>query len=168
MGETSTSNSKRSRRLKGVIDLPIKETGIFHLNHIWPGQRGRERTVLCRSPLRPGHGPVRNGVGHSVRGRPQPGDTCRNCGDEPLRSRMWNCEKYTDTPEAPRVMRGWVSIVTDGRNGVDVYLALRLNGKGVYRLLDTECDTSVVNRRVATNVPLKPPHRNYTPPTERR
>ena len=53
-------------------------------------------------------------------------------------------------------MRGWVSIVTDGRNGIYVYLALRLNGKGVYRLLDTECDTSVVSRRVVTDVPLKP------------
>ena len=52
-------------------------------------------------------------------------------------------------------MRGFVSIVTDGRNGVDMYLALRLNGKVVYGLLDTECDTSVVNRRVIPDLQLK-------------
>ena len=53
-------------------------------------------------------------------------------------------------------MRGSVSIVTAGRNGVDVYLALRLNGRGVYGLLDTGCDTSVISRRVIPNELLKP------------
>ena len=52
-------------------------------------------------------------------------------------------------------MGGSVSIVTDGRNGVDVYLALRLNGKIVYGLLDTGCDTSVVSRRVIPELQLK-------------
>ena len=53
-------------------------------------------------------------------------------------------------------MGGSVSIVTDGRNGVDVYLALGLNGRRVYGLLDTRCDTSVVSRRVMPNELLKP------------
>ena len=51
-------------------------------------------------------------------------------------------------------MRGSVNIVTDGRNGVDVYLALRLNEKIVYGLLDTGCDTSVVSRRVIPDLQL--------------
>ena len=51
--------------------------------------------------------------------------------------------------------RGSVSIVTDGRNGVDVYLAHRLNVKVVYGLLDTGCDTSVVSRRVISDLQLK-------------
>ena len=37
-----------------------------------------------------------------------------------------------------------------------VYLALFLNGRGIYRLLDTGCDTSVVSRRVIPNELLKP------------
>ena len=53
-------------------------------------------------------------------------------------------------------MEGSVSIVIDGRNGVDVYLPLRLNGRRVYGLLDTGCDTSVVSRRVVPDVHLKP------------
>ena len=53
-------------------------------------------------------------------------------------------------------MGGSVSIVTDGRNGADVYLSLRLNGRGVYELLDTGCNTSVVSRRVILNERLKP------------
>ena len=53
-------------------------------------------------------------------------------------------------------MRGSVSIVTAGRNGVDVYLALRLNGRGVYGFQDTGCDTSVTSRRVSPNELLKP------------
>ena len=52
-------------------------------------------------------------------------------------------------------MGGSVSIVTDRRNGVNVYLALRLNGKVVYELLDTRCDTSVVSRRVIPDIQLK-------------
>ena len=52
-------------------------------------------------------------------------------------------------------MEGSVSIVTDGRNGVNVYLALRLVGKVVYGLLDTGCDTSVVTRRVFPDLQLK-------------
>ena len=35
------------------------------------------------------------------------------------------------------------------------YLALRLNGKVVYGLLDTGCDTSVVSRRVIPGLQLK-------------
>ena len=53
-------------------------------------------------------------------------------------------------------MGGSVTIVTAGRNGVDVYLALRLNGRGVYGLLDTGCDTSIISRRVIPNELLKP------------
>ena len=52
-------------------------------------------------------------------------------------------------------MGGSVSIVTDGRNGVDVYLALRLNGKVVNGLLDIGWDTSVVSRRVIPDLHLK-------------
>ena len=44
-------------------------------------------------------------------------------------------------------MKGSVSIITDGRNEVNVYLALRL--------LDTGCDTSVVRRRVIPDLQLK-------------
>ena len=51
---------------------------------------------------------------------------------------------------------GSVNIITDGRNGVDVYLALVLGGRQVYGLLDTDCDTSVVSRRVIPNETLKP------------
>ena len=39
---------------------------------------------------------------------------------------------------------------------MEVYLALRLNGRGVYGLLDMGCDTSVVSRRVIPNELLKP------------
>ena len=46
--------------------------------------------------------------------------------------------------------------MTDGRNGVDVYLALVLGGRRVYGLLNTGCDTSVVSRRVIPNEMLKP------------
>ena len=53
-------------------------------------------------------------------------------------------------------MGGSVDIVTDGRNGVDVYQVLRLNGKEGYGLLDTGCDTSVVSCRVVPDVKLKP------------
>ena len=56
----------------------------------------------------------------------------------------------------PRVAGGSVNIVIDGRNGVEVYLALGLNGRRVYELLDTGCDTSVVSRRVILNEQLKP------------
>ena len=56
----------------------------------------------------------------------------------------------------PRTTGGSVSIVTDGRNGVEVYLALGLNGSGVYGLLITGCDTSVISRRVIPNELLKP------------
>ena len=52
-------------------------------------------------------------------------------------------------------MGGIVGIVTDGRNGVDVYLALRLNGKVVYGLLDTGCNMSVVIRRVISDLQLE-------------
>ena len=52
-------------------------------------------------------------------------------------------------------MGGSVSSVTAGRNGVDVYLALRLYRRGVYGLLDTGCDTSVVSRRVIPDLQLK-------------
>ena len=37
-----------------------------------------------------------------------------------------------------------------------MYLALQLHGRGVYGLLDTGCDTSVISRRVVPNEPLKP------------
>ena len=53
-------------------------------------------------------------------------------------------------------MTGSVSIVTTERNRVDVYLALNLNGRGVYGLLDTGCDTSFISRRVIPNELLKP------------
>ena len=80
-------------------------------------------------------------------GESRAGDTCRNCGERGHRERECRAaEERGNTPEAPRAMGGSVSIVTDERNGVDVYLALRLNGKVVYGLLDTGCDTSVVSR----------------------
>ena len=53
-------------------------------------------------------------------------------------------------------MRGSVSIVTDERNEEEVYLALRLNGRGVYVLPDTGCDAPVVSRRVIPNERFKP------------
>ena len=52
-------------------------------------------------------------------------------------------------------MSGSVNIVTDRRNGADVYLAFRLKGRVVYGLLDTGCDTSVVSRRLVPDVKLK-------------
>ena len=124
-----------------------------------PGERGRDRAVLSRSPLRfRVHQPVRamvlsrKGGGHRVRGRPQPGDTCRNCGERGHWARECRtAEEYRDTPKAPRAVGESVNIVTDGRNGVDVYLALRLNG-----LLDTGCDSLVISRRVTPNVKFKP------------
>ena len=57
-------------------------------------------------------------------------------------------------------MEGSVSIATDGRNGVEVYMTLGLNGKRVYGLLDTGCDTSVVSRGVIPNESLKPTTEN--------
>ena len=53
-------------------------------------------------------------------------------------------------------MGGSVSIVTAGRNGVNVFLVLRRIGRGVCRLLDAGCDTSVVSRRVIPDLRLKP------------
>ena len=89
--------------------------------------------------------PVRDGVGHRVCSRQQLGDTCRNCEERGHWARECRtAEKYRDTPEVPRVVDGSVSMVTDGRNGVDMYLALRLNGRVVHGLLDMGCDTSVI------------------------
>ena len=73
-----------------------------------------------------------------MRGTLQTGDTCRHCGERS----HWVCEcrtaeEFRDTSEAPRVVGGSVNIVIDGRNGVDMYLALRLNLRVVYELLDT-------------------------------
>ena len=51
---------------------------------------------------------------------------------------------------------GRVSQRHHGWNGVDVYLALGLNSRRVYGLLDTGCDTSVVSRGVIPNELLKP------------
>ena len=53
-------------------------------------------------------------------------------------------------------MGGSISIITDGRNGVDVYLALGLKGRRFYGLLDIGCDSSVVTRRIIPNELLKP------------
>ena len=39
---------------------------------------------------------------------------------------------------------------------MEVYLALGLKGRGVYGLLDTGCDTSVVSRRIISNELFKP------------
>ena len=52
-------------------------------------------------------------------------------------------------------MEGSVSIVTDGLNGVNMYLALSLNEKVVYGLLETGYDTCVVSRRVIPDLQLK-------------
>ena len=93
-----------------------------------------------------GRGPVRNIGGHRVRGGSRAGDTGRNCGQRGYWARECRAaEEHGNTLEASLAMVGSVSIVTDGRNGVDVYLELRLNGMVVYGLLDTRCDTSVVS-----------------------
>ena len=65
-------------------------------------------------------------------------------------------EEYGNTSAERRTAGGSVSIFTDGRNGVVVYLDLGLNGRGIYRLLNTRCHTSVVSRRVILNELLKP------------
>ena len=77
-------------------------------------------------------------------------------------------EEYGNMPVEPRVMGGSVNIVTDGWNGVDVYLALRLNGRRVYGLLDTGCDTSVASHRIVPNELLNRQYRNYSTPMERK
>ena len=68
-----------------------------------------------------------------MRSGPQPWDTCRNCG----RRGHWprecrGAEGYGSASADPQGMRGSVSMATDGRNGVEVYLVLRLNGRGDY------------------------------------
>ena len=68
-----------------------------------------------------------------MRGGSRAGDTCRNGGERGHWARECRAaEEHGNTPGAPRAMGGSDSIVTDGRNGVDVYLVLRLNGKVVY------------------------------------
>ena len=69
---------------------------------------------------------------------------------------MRGAEGYGSALADPQGIGGSVSIVTDGRNGVEVYLVLTLNGRGVDGLLDTGYDTSVVSRRVIPNERLKP------------
>ena len=85
-----------------------------------------------------GRGPSRNGGGHRVSGESRAEDTCRHCGERGYWARECKATvEHGNTPEAPRAMGGSVSIITDGRNGVDVYLALRLNEKVVCELPDT-------------------------------
>ena len=92
-----------------------------------------------------------------MRSGPQPGDTCRNCGGKGHWARECRtADEYGNMPAELRTAGGSVSIVTDGRNGVEVYLDLGLNGRGVYELLNTGCDTSVVSRRVIPNEQPKP------------
>ena len=92
-----------------------------------------------------------------MRSGPQPGDTCRSCGGKGYWARECRtAEEYGNIPVGPRTVGRSVSIVIDGRNRTEVYLALGLNGTGVYGLLDTGCDTSVVSRKVKLNELLKP------------
>ena len=124
----------------------------------WTGARSSflESAQDQREPALLGHCAVRNGGGHRVRGESRPGDTCRICGEWGHWARECRAaEEHRNTPGASRAMEGSVSIVTAGRNGVDVYQALRLNGIGVHGLLDTGCDTSVVSRRVIPDLQLK-------------
>ena len=77
-----------------------------------------------------GRGPVRSGEEYRVRDMPQPGDTCRNCG----RKGQWarecrGAEGYGSAAANPQGMEVSVSIVTHGRNEVEVYLALRLKAE---------------------------------------
>ena len=121
----------------------------------WPGASSSfpESAQVQLESAGLGRGPVQNGGGGH---RSRTGDTCRNCLERGYWAREYRAaEEHGNTPEAPRAMRGSVSIVTDGRNGVDVYLALRLNGKVVYGLLDTGYDTSVVSPRVIPDLQLK-------------
>ena len=125
-------------------------------------QCGRERAVPSRSPLRisanqPDWAVVSFGTEDDIECaadlEPEtPVETVEKgatgpANVEPLRSR--------NTLEASRAMGGSVSIVTDERNGVGVYLALRVNGKVIYGLRDTGCDTSVVSRRVIPDLQLQ-------------
>ena len=86
----------------------------------WPEER--------RSSLEPVHasrGPVRNEVGHQVWGGSQPGDTCRKCGGKGHWARECRtAQEYGYTPAERRTAGRSVSIVTDGQNGLEVYLAL--------------------------------------------
>ena len=108
-------------------------------------------------PVQAPRRPVRNGGGHQVRSGPQLGDTCRNCGGKDNWARECRtAQEYGNTPAERRTAGGSVSIVTYGRNGVEVYLAFGLKGRGVYGLLNTGCDTSVVSRKVIPNELLKP------------
>ena len=102
----------------------------------------RDRTRRRRSP-----GPRRTSTKHN----------CRNCGARGHWARECRITGERRTaPASGRNPGGSVSIVTAGWNGVNVYLALKLHGRGVYGLLDTGCDTSVISRRVIPNEPLKP------------
>ena len=92
-----------------------------------------------------------------MRGGPRLSDNCRNCEERGHWARECRAaEECRNTPALARNNGESVSIVTAERNGVDVYLALRLHGREVYGLLDTGCDTSVISRRVIPNEPLKP------------
>ena len=63
--------------------------------------------------------------------------------------------EYGSASEESRFVGGSISIVTNERNGADAYLPLSLNGRRIYGLLDTGCDTSVASRRVIPNELLK-------------
>ena len=69
-------------------------------------------------------------------------------------------EGYGSAAANPQEMGGSISIVTDGRNGVEMHLALRQNGREVYGLLDTGCDQSVISRSVIPKEVLKSTTKN--------
>ena len=115
-----------------------------------------EFAQVLRRSVGQGRGPVRNGGGYRACRRPQPGDTYRNCGRKGHWARKCRrAEEYESAPEELRFVGGSVSIITNGRNGTDTYLALSLNGRRIYELLDTGCNTSVISRRAIPNKLLK-------------
>ena len=137
--------------------------GIPHLSNVQQEKRGLGRAVLSRSQLK--FRVSRQSVLVVVQSGMEE-DTERVVTSTgwhlselwkkgPLGSRMQRSRGYGSTSADPQGIGESVSIVTDGRNGVEVYLALRLNGRGVYGLLDTWCDTSVISRRVIPNERLK-------------
>jgi hypothetical protein len=51
--------------------------------------------------------------------------------------------------------RQTAKVITNGSNGVEVYFTVNLNGKKIYGLLDTGCETSAIGRRLILNELLR-------------
>ena len=103
------------------------EIEISHLNHVRQEQRGLRSAVLFPSPLRFRVDPSGTKKGTECVADLNPETLGLNCGARGTRPANRAAKRYGNTPAEWRIAGGSASIVTDERNGVEVYLDLRLN-----------------------------------------